>query len=61
MQNNWGGLILALLIGLGVAWLFSKGRKKFGSPAKGKTLIGTVVVVAIILILIYDASHTAHH
>jgi hypothetical protein len=61
MHNNWGGLILALLIGLGIAWVYNKGRKKFGSSANGKTLIGAAIVIAIILILIFDAGHTPHH
>jgi hypothetical protein len=60
-MNNWGGLILALFIGLGVAWVYNKGRKKFGASANGKTLIVGTIVVAIILILIFDASHTPHH
>lgn len=61
MHSNWSGLILALLIGLAVAWVYNKGRKKFGATANGKTLLGAAVVVALILILIYGASHTPHH
>lgn len=61
MQSNWSGLILAFAIGLGVAWVYNKGRKKVGSPANGKTLLGAAVVVALILILIFGASHTPHH
>lgn len=61
MQSNWDGLILAFAIGLGVAWVYNKGRKKFGSPANGKTLLGAAVVVALLLFLIFGASHTPHH
>jgi hypothetical protein len=58
--NNYSGIILALLIGLGVAWLWNKGRKKWGASSNGKTLIGAVIVIALILFLIYGASHTPH-
>ena len=56
MGSDWSGLILALLIGFGIAWVYNKGRKKFGSSANGKTLIGAAVVVALVLFLIYGAS-----
>lgn len=59
-MNNYSGIILALLIGLGVAWLWNKGRKKWGASSNGKTLIGAVIVIALILFLIYGASHTPH-
>lgn len=59
MQGNWGGLILAVFIGLGIAWVWNKGRAKWGKTANGKTLIGTAVAVAVILLIIYSAS-TSH-
>lgn len=61
MHSNWGGLILALFIGLGIAWVYNKGRKKFGAAANGKTLLGAAIVIAVVLILIFGASHTPHH
>ena len=60
MHSNFGGLILALLIGLGIAWLFNKGKAKFGGSSNGKTLLGTAVVIALVLFLIFGASHTPH-
>ena len=59
-MNNYSGIILALLIGLGVAWLWNKGRKKWGASSNGKTLIGAAIVIAVVLFLIYDASQTPH-
>lgn len=58
--SNFSGLILALLIGLGIAWVFKKGKAKFGGSANNKTLLGTAVVVALVLFLIFGASHTPH-
>ncbi|MCL2585782.1 MAG: hypothetical protein FWE35_25395 [Streptosporangiales bacterium] len=60
MHGNWSGLILAVFIGLGIAWVFNKGRSKWGKAANGKTLVGTAVAVAVILLIIYSAA-TAHH
>lgn len=59
-MNNYSGIVLALLIGLGVAWLWNKGRKKWGASSNGKTLIAAAIVIALILFLIYGASHTPH-
>lgn len=60
MSGNWSGLILAVFIGLGIAWLWNKGRGKWGKSANAKTLIGTAIAVAVILLIVYSA-HTAHH
>lgn len=57
---NLSGLILLVFIGLGVAWLWNKGRKRFGLPVTGKHWIGAVVVFAVLVLLAYDASHSAH-
>lgn len=59
MHGNWSGLILAVFIGLGIAWVFNKGRAKWGKPATGKTLVGTAVAVAVILLVIF-AAHSSH-
>lgn len=60
MHGNWSGLILAVFIGLGIAWVWNKGRSKWGKAANGKTLIGTAVAVGVILLLAYTASR-GHH
>jgi Mg/Co/Ni transporter MgtE len=62
---DYSGLILAALIGLGVAWLWQRGRKKMNFQVKGKHWLGVVIVVVIVLVLIFGASHsgttTTHH
>jgi hypothetical protein len=61
MGSNWSGLILVAVIALGLAWVWNKGRKKFGSSANGKSLLTGAVVIGVILILLFGASHTPHH
>lgn len=61
MHNDWSGLILVAIVALGISWLWNKGRKKVGSAANGKTLIGAAVVIGLVLILLFGASHTPHH
>jgi hypothetical protein len=57
---DYSGLILAVVIGLGVAWLWQRGRKKMNFPVKGKHWWAVVVIVVIVLFLIYGGSHTPH-
>ena len=37
------GVILAVFIGIGVAWLWTRGRRRLGLPVNGKTWIGVIV------------------
>jgi predicted CDP-diglyceride synthetase/phosphatidate cytidylyltransferase len=57
---DYSGLILAALIGLGIAWLWQRGRKKMNFSVKGKHWWVVVIVVVVVLVLIYGGSHTPH-
>jgi drug/metabolite transporter (DMT)-like permease len=57
---DYSGLILAAFIGLGVAWLWQRGRKKMNFPVKGKHWWAVVVIVVVLLCLFYGSSHTPH-
>jgi hypothetical protein len=57
---DYSGLILAALIGLGVAWLWQRSRKKMNFQVKGKHWIAVVIIVIILLCLFYGGTHTAH-
>jgi len=61
MGSNWSGLILVAVIALGLGWVWNRGRKRFGSKTNGKTLLTAAVVIGVILILLFGASHTPHH
>jgi len=54
------GVILLVLIGVGVAWLFIRGRKRLNLPVTGKHWIGAIVIVVIVLALLYGSRHGAH-
>jgi predicted PurR-regulated permease PerM len=54
------GLILAAFIGLGVAWLFTRIRRRMGMPVNGKHWAAVVVVFVVLVVLAYGASHTQH-
>ena len=54
------GVILLVLIGVGVAWLFTRGRKRLNMPVTGKHWIGAIVIVVIVLALLYGSRHGAH-
>jgi hypothetical protein len=49
-----------VLIGLGAAWLWTRGRKRLSMPVNGKTWIGVVIVVVVLLALAYGATQTPH-
>jgi hypothetical protein len=54
------GLILAVLIAVGVAWLWTRGRKRLSLPVNGKMWATVIIVVVVLLFLFYGASHSSH-
>jgi drug/metabolite transporter (DMT)-like permease len=54
------GIILLVLIGLGAAWLWTRGRKRLSLPTNGKHWIAVIIVVVVLLALAYGATHTPH-
>ena len=54
------GIILLVLIGVGVAWLFTRGRKRLNMPVTGKHWIGAIVIVVLVLALLYGSRNGAH-
>jgi hypothetical protein len=57
-----GGLILAALIALGVAWVWTKGRQKMKLPVSGKHWGWIIVIVVVFLVIAYGASgHVSSH
>lgn len=56
----FSGIILAVFIGCGVAWLWTRGRRKMGMPVNGKHWLGVVIVFVVLIVLVYGASHTPH-
>jgi len=56
----YSGLILAVFIGIGVAWLWTRGRRRLGLPVNGKHWGAVIVVFVVLVVLAYGASHTAH-
>jgi hypothetical protein len=56
----YDGLILAVLIGVGVAWLFTRGRRRMGLPVNGKHWGAAIVVLVVVIVLAFGASHTPH-
>ncbi|HEX4397680.1 MAG TPA: hypothetical protein VH136_08600 [Trebonia sp.] len=54
------GIVLLVLIGLGAAWLWTRGRKRLSMPTNGKQWLGVVIVVVVVLALAYGATSTPH-
>jgi hypothetical protein len=54
------GLILAAFIGAGVAWLWTRGRRRLGLPVNGKHWGAVIIVFVVLMVLAYGASHTKH-
>jgi hypothetical protein len=52
----YSGLILAALIGVGVAWLFTRIRRRMGMPVNGKHWVAATVVFVVVIVLAYGAS-----
>lgn len=55
---DYSGLILAVLIAVGVAWLWQRVSKKMNLPFKRWWWV--VIAVFILLCLAYGATHTPH-
>ena len=56
------GIILAVLIGGGVAWLWTKGRQRLKLPVSGKHWGWIIVIVVVFLAIAYGASgHVSPH
>jgi hypothetical protein len=55
------GLVLLVLIGLGVAWLWTRGRKRLSMPTNGKQWLTVVIIVVVLLAIAYGATHTPHN
>jgi hypothetical protein len=55
------GIVLLVLIGLGVAWVVTRGRQKMKLPVTGKHWIWIVIAVVVILAVAYGASHQGPH
>jgi hypothetical protein len=49
-----------VLIGIGVAWLWTRGRTKMKLPVNGKTWIGIIIIVFVLLALLYGAQNVPH-
>jgi hypothetical protein len=56
----WSGLILLVFIGLGVAWLFTRIRRRMGMPVNGKHWLWAVVAIAVFLAIAYGATKAKH-
>ncbi len=56
----YSGLILLVFIGIGVAWLWTRGRRRLGLPVTGKHWGAVIIIFVVIMVLAYGASHTAH-
>ena len=54
------GIVLLVLIGLGAAWLWTRGRKRLSMPTNGKQWIGVVIIVVVVLAIAYGATNTPH-
>ncbi len=54
------GLILLVFIGFGVAWLWTRGRRRLGLPVNGKIWAAVIIVFVVFMVLVYGASHTSH-
>jgi hypothetical protein len=56
------GIILLVVIGLGVAWLVTRGRQRMKLPVTGRHWLWIVIVVFVVLAIAYGASgHVSQH
>jgi hypothetical protein len=56
----YSGLILAVFIGIGVAWLWTRGRRRLGLAVNGKHWGGVIIVFVVLVVLAYGASQFKH-
>lgn len=54
------GIILLVLIGAVVAWLWTAGRKRLKLPVTGKHWGAVIIIVVILLALFYGAHNVPH-
>jgi hypothetical protein len=54
------GIVLLVLIGVGVAWLWTGGRKRLKLPVTGKHWGAIIIIVLILLALLYGANNVPH-
>jgi hypothetical protein len=54
------GIVLLVLIGLGVAWLWSRVGKRFNVSVNGKQWVIITIVVVAALAILYGSSHSSH-
>ena len=55
------GLILLVLIGAVIAWLWTRVRGKMKLGVSGKNWVGPIVIVGLVLLLMWSSSvHTGH-
>ena len=54
------GIVLLVLIGAGVAWLWTRGRHKLKLPVTGKHWGAVTIIVLVLLALFYGAHNVPH-
>ena len=54
-------IVLIVLIGLCVAWLWSRGRKGLNMSVNVKQWVAIVIIFVVVLAILYGASHGASH
>jgi drug/metabolite transporter (DMT)-like permease len=56
------GIVLLVLIGVLVAWLLTRGRRRMKLPVTGRHWAWIIVVVVVVLAIAYGASgHVSQH
>ena len=54
------GIVLLVLIGAGIAWLWTGGRKRLKLTVTGKHWGAIIIIVVILLALLYGAHNAPH-
>jgi hypothetical protein len=55
------GIVLMVLIGVGVAWLWSRVGKRFNVSVNGKQWVVITIIVVVVLAILYGASQGSSH